>query len=148
MRKHWGERIAGIVCIGLSVFFGIIALDFPAGGDTFPLFAAGGTIFLSLLMIIHSYISKNPGLREKIKSDWSYDQKKPLIIFLAVMGHTWLIFVIGYFTSAILFFIIATLLVGIRQYKTIFLTGIILFPAMYAFFVLFLKAQLPRGILF
>ena len=74
--------------------------------------------------------------------------KKPLIILVVVLLHAWLMFIIGYFTSAILFFIAATLLVGIRRYKLIFVTGLILFPSMYAFFILFLKAQLPRGILF
>ena len=148
MRKYWNERITAVACIAISGFFGILALDFPAGGDTFPLFAAGGTILLSILMIINSFISKSPDMKEKKKSDWSYEQKKPLIILVVVLLHAWLMFIIGYFTSAILFFIAATLLVGIRRYKLIFVTGLILFPSMYAFFILFLKAQLPRGILF
>ena len=148
MRKCWNERITAVACIAIAGFFGIIALDFPAGGDTFPLFAAGGTILLSILMIINSFISKSPDMKAKIKADWSYDQKKPLIILVVVLLHAWSMFIIGYFTSAILFFIVATLLVGIRQYKKIFITGLIVFPAIYAFFILFLKAQLPRGILF
>ena len=148
MPRYWGERITAVVCIAVSAFFGIIALDFPAGGDTFPLFAAGMTILLSILMLINSFISKNPDMKKKTQTDWSYEQKKPLVVLLVVLVHAWSMFIIGYFSSAILFFIVATLLVGIRRYKTIFMTGLILFPAMYAFFILFLKAQLPRGILF
>jgi hypothetical protein len=148
MRKYWGDRITGALCICLSVYFGWIALEFPAGGGSFPLFAAGGTIFLSLIMIINSFISKKPVLRERIKFDLSYSRIKPFLLCILVCLHIWSIFVIGYFSSAILFLIIATLVVGIRQYRTVFLTGIILFPSMYAFFVIFLKANLPRGILF
>ena len=148
MRKFWGERAAAVICICLSVYFGWLALEFPAGGGTFPLFAAVGTIFLSLIMIANTFISKKPVLRERIKFDLSYSRIKPFLLCILVCLHIWSIFVIGYFSSAILFLIIATLVVGIRQYRTVFLTGIILFPSMYAFFVLFLKANLPRGILF
>jgi len=148
MQKCWSERIVAVAFIAIAGFFAIAALDYPAGGGTFPLFASIGTILLSVGMIINSFTDKNPGMKEKIKIDWSYDQKKPLIIFVVALLHIWSIFFIGYFTSAILFFIVTVFLVGIRQKKMVFVTGIVLFPVMYAFFVLFLKAQLPRGILF
>lgn len=99
-------------------------------------------------MIINSFISKKPELRERIRFDLSYSRIKPLLLCILVALHMWSIFKLGYFSSAILFLIIATLVVGIRQYRTVLLTAIILFPSMYVFFVLFLKANLPRGILF
>ncbi|MBW1772392.1 MAG: tripartite tricarboxylate transporter TctB family protein [Deltaproteobacteria bacterium] len=148
MPKYWGEILTGLVCIGLAVFFGVLALEFPAGGGTFPLFATGGTVFLALLMIGTAIFKKSPESREKVQFDWSYSTKKPYLILLVAMLHAWSIFVLGYFTSAILFLIVATFLVGLRNYKTILLTVIVLFPLMYAFFVIFLKAQLPRGILY
>ena len=148
MQKCWGERIVAAAFIAIAGFFAVVALDYPAGGGTFPLFTSIGTILLSVGMIINSFTHKNPEMKEKIKIDWSYDQKKPLIIFVVALLHVWSIFFIGYFTSAILFFIVTVFLVGIRQKKMVFVTGIVLFPVMYAFFVLFLKAQLPRGILF
>ena len=99
-------------------------------------------------MIGNAVFKKGPELREKIQFNWSYSDKKPYLVVLAAMFHAWSIFVLGYFTSAILFLIIATFLVGLRNYRAILITIIVLFPLMYAFFVLFLKAQLPRGILF
>lgn len=148
MRKYWGERVTGLVCICLSIYFGWLALEFPAGGGSFPLFAMGGTILLSLIMIINSFISKKPDLRERVRIDLSYSKIKPLLLCILVSLHIWSMFKIGYFTSSVLFLIIGTLVVGIRKYRTILLTTLVLFPAMYAFFVLFLKANLPRGILF
>lgn len=148
MQKCWRQRIMALVFIAIAGFFGFTALDYPAGGGTFPLFATIGTIFLSLVIIVDSIVDKRPEMKEKIKTDWRYDQKKPLVIFAIALLHIWSIFVIGYFTSAILFFFVAVFLVGVRQNKTVLLTAIILFPSMYAFFVLFLKAQLPRGVLF
>ncbi len=148
MRKYWGERAAAVICICLSVYFGWLALEFPAGGGTFPLFAAVGTIFLSLIMIANSFISKKPEWRERVRFDFSYDGMKPVLVCILVALHMWSMFHIGYFTSCVLFLFVATLIVGIRNYRAILVTAMILFPSMYAFFVVFLKARLPRGILF
>jgi hypothetical protein len=148
MRKYWGERIVALLCICLSVYFGWLALEFPAGGGTFPFFAAGGTIFLSLIMLANSFLSKKPKFRERMKFDFSYSTMKPVIMCFLVALHMWSMFHIGYFTSCFLFLAVATLMVGIRNYRAILGTAVILFPSMYAFFVLFLKARLPRGILF
>ncbi|MBF0277161.1 MAG: tripartite tricarboxylate transporter TctB family protein [SAR324 cluster bacterium] len=148
MQRYWGDRITGIVCIGLSFFFGYLALDFPAEGGTFPLFAAGGTVVLSLFLIGESFFKKDPEHLEKIKINFSYEKIKPLLLILVTFVYVLAIFELGYFSSSILFLLVATLLVGIRNYKAILLTAIILFPAMYAFFVFFLKAELPGGILF
>ena len=148
MRKYWGERAAAVICICLSVYFGWLALEFPAGGGTFPLFAAMGTIFLSLIMIANSFISKKPEWRERVRFDFSYDGMKPVLVCILVALHMWSMFHIGYFTSCVLFLFVATLMVGIRNYRTILVTAMILFPSMYVFFVVFLKARLPRGILF
>ncbi len=132
----------------LSFYFGWLALEFPAGGGTFPLFAAGGTIFLSLIMLANSFFGKKPKFRERMEFDFSYSTMKPVIVCILVALHMWSMFHIGYFTSCTLFLIVATLMVGIKNYRAILGTAVILFPSMYAFFVLFLKARLPRGILF
>lgn len=58
MRKYWGERVTAALCICLSFYFGWLALEFPAGGGTFPLFATGGTIFLSLIMLANSFFQQ------------------------------------------------------------------------------------------
>jgi hypothetical protein len=148
MRRYWADRIIAVVFIALSCFFIWEAWDFPAGGNTFPFFALGGIAALSAFMMFKSFVDKNPKSREKIQVDWSYENKKPLVIFAMVLLHIWLIFVLGYFTSAVIFFFVSTLAVGVKRYKTVLLSAVVLFPSMYAFFVLFLKAQLPRGLLF
>ena len=148
VQKYWGEIITGVMCIGLSCFFGFLALDFPAGGGTLPIFTAVATIFLSLLMIGNALFKRGPELMKKMKIDWSYQEKKPFLIFILALLHAWSIFVVGYFSSAVLFLVAGTLLVGLRDYRAILKTAVILFPLMYAFFVLFLRAQLPRGFLF
>jgi hypothetical protein len=147
-KAAWGPRITGLVCIGLSLYFGNLALEFPAGGGTFPLFAAGGTIILSLFLIGASFM-KTSGDREKIfRLDISYNGLKPPILIVISILYIIGITEIGYFVSSIAFLYITTYAVGIRNFKAITLTGLFLFPTMYGFFVFLLHAQLPRGILF
>jgi putative tricarboxylic transport membrane protein len=143
--KAWGERIAALMCIALALYFGSIALRFPAGGHMFPLFAAGMTILLALLMIASTFFDL-PRLRGSFDLDFSFGQMKPVYVTLIVIAYVLLIFRLGYFVSSALFLVFTTLFVGIRNLKMILLTAIVLFPLMYLFFEGFLQANLPRGI--
>lgn len=145
MSRAWGIRITAGVFVLLSAYLGWLALEYPAGGGTFPLFSTGGTALLSLLLIASSFDAR---LRsERIFLDFSFSRLKPF--FLAVLTFVYIIaiFKLGYFVSSAAFLVLAALLIGLRNYRMILLTAVILFPAMYAFFVLFLHAQLPTGIL-
>ena len=53
----------------------------------------------------------------------------------------------AFFVSTIIYFIISSFYLGVKNYKHIFVTLIILIPLMYAFFVIFLKTSLPKGFL-
>jgi hypothetical protein len=144
----WGTRLTGLVCIALSLYFGNLALEFPAGGGTFPIFAAGGTIFLALILIAASFIKTSADKEEMFRLDISYNGlKTPLLIVISILyiiGIT----EIGYFVTSIAFLYITTYAVGIRNFKAVTLTALFLFPTMYGFFVVILHAQFPRGILF
>ncbi|MEE8394454.1 MAG: tripartite tricarboxylate transporter TctB family protein [bacterium] len=148
MSRAWGETIAAATWIGLSIYFAAIALEFPAGGGTFPLFSAGGTILLALLLIFRVWVKDRAAGREKIVFDFRYEKIKPMAVALLSVVYVVAIFEIGYFVSSILFLAIATYLVGIRNYRAVLLTGVVLFPLMYLFFVIFLQANLPRGLLY
>ena len=45
--------------ICLSIFFGFESLNFPAGGELFPLFLFGCIILLSCLLSLESFLKKN-----------------------------------------------------------------------------------------
>ncbi len=147
-KASWGPRITGLVCIVLSLYFGNLALDFPAGGGTFPIFAAGGTIILSLMLIVSSFFKTGDAGDKMFRIDMSYSALKPPILIVLSILYIVGITEIGYFVSSIVFLYITTYAVGIRNFKAVTLTGIILFPSMYGFFVFLLHAQLPAGILF
>lgn len=148
MTAAWGTRITALACIALALLFGIPALEFPANGGTFPIFAAGGTIVLSLVMIAGSFLKPAEIAKKMIYLDLGYSQLKPIMLIVISILYVVAIIEIGYFVSSIAFLFITTYAVGIRNVKSVVLTGVILFPIMYGFFVYLLNAQLPQGILF
>jgi hypothetical protein len=99
-------------------------------------------------LMASSFIKSNINDRKKFHLNINYNTFKPL--FLIILSIIYIIGIteIGYFVSSIAFLYITTYAVGIRNFKAITITGIILFPTMYGFFVFLLHAQLPRGILF
>ena len=144
MQKSWGTRISASVFILLSVYLARVSLEFPAGGETFPLFSTGGIVLLSTLLIVLSF---NTGRgSEKIVFDLSFARLRPILLAALTFVYVLAIFEIGYFVSSVAFLLVATVLLGIRNYWAVLVTAVILFPTMYAFFVLFLNAQLPTGI--
>ena len=147
MPRYWGERISAVVFILLAIYIGDMAREFPAGGGTFPLFAAGGVVVLSLLIIMDSFIGRDPERSAKIRLDFSYSAMKPVFVTAAVIVYVIAIFELGYFVSSALFLIGTSMMVGIRNPRTIVLTAVILFPVMYVFFEIFLHASLPQGLL-
>ena len=144
MRKSWGIRISAGVFILLSAYLGRVALEFPAGGETFPLFSTGGIALLSVFLIVLSFSTGHGS--DKVVFDLSFARLKPFLLAALTFVYILAIFEIGYFVSSAVFLVVATILLGIRNYWAVVATGVILFPAMYAFFVLFLRAQLPTGI--
>ena len=142
----WGERIAAGLCISFALFMAWIAWDFPAAGEQFPLFSCITIILISILMIVRTFAQPDVFTR-KLRIGFNFEDAKPLIITGIVVIYVLAIFELGYYTSSLIFLIFMTLFVGVRNYKMIALTALILFPLMYAFFELFLRADMPRGIL-
>ena len=132
--------------ICLSIFFGLESLNFPAGGELFPLFLFGCIILLSCLLSLESFLKKTKQQSVQIKID--FFTWKPLFVSIAVIIHVIFIFILGYFTSSFLFLIGCSILIGLRDARAMGITAIVLFPLMYAFFEGFLNAGLPKGILF
>jgi hypothetical protein len=147
MPGYWGTRLAAGVYILFCIYVGMQALEFPVGGGTFPLFAEISAILISGIMVVGSF---RPSAREKagtIDLKLDYSRAKPMLLCALAVLYVFVIFELGYFASTILFLFAAAWLVGIRNVKTILLTAVILIPLMYGFFIMFLHAPLPKGIL-
>ena len=144
----WALRLTAIFCIIISFYFLILSKDFPAGGNIFPIFATTSTIVLALILMVSSFTKINIDNSKKFYLNINYNTFKPPFLILLSIIYIIGITKIGYFVSSIAFLYITTYAVGIRNLRAITITGVILFPTMYGFFVFLLHAQLPRGILF
>ena len=144
----WSLRLTCFFCIITSFYFLFLAKDFPAGGNIFPIFATATVIILALILMASTFIKSNVDNSKQFYLNINYNTFKPPFLILLSILYIIGITEIGYFVSSIAFLYITTYAVGIRNLKAITITGIILFPTMYGFFVFLLHAQLPRGILF
>lgn len=147
MPGYWGIRIAGAVYIVLCFYVGAQAMEFPAGGGTFPLFAEVSAILISGIMIASTF---RPGAKDsgdRLDFRMTYSRVKPLLLLALSILYVLVIFELGYFASTLVFLFAASWTIGIRDLKTLAITALILLPTMYAFFVVFLHAPLPKGAL-
>lgn len=148
MPGYWGTRIAAAAYIVFCIYIGALALEFPVGGGTFPLFTVVCAIVICGIMIFGTL--RKSARDEKTQMDFRVDfaRAKPLLLCALAILYVLVIFELGYFTSTLLFLVAGAWLVGIRNPRTIALTAVVLIPAMYGFFIVFLNAPLPKGILF
>jgi hypothetical protein len=146
MSRAWGERLAALMCISIALYMGWLALDFPAGGDTFPLFVVTSVVVIGSLMIATTVLTPER-FAGRISLDLSFERLKPLLVAVLTVLYVLAIFRVGYYASTLVFFLAATLFIGVRDLRLILVTTGVLLLAIYAFFGLFLHAQLPRGLL-
>jgi len=147
MPGYWGTRIAAAVYIVLSFYFGAQAIEFPAGGGTFPLFAEVCAVLISGIMIAGSFRLAAKEESDRIDFGMTYSRAKPLLLLALSILYVFVIFELGYFAATLVFLFAASLMIGIRDVKALAITALILLPTMYAFFVVFLNAPLPKGVL-
>lgn len=146
MSKIWGERLAALMCISIALYMGWLALAFPAGGDAFPLFVVISVVIIAVLMIARTFMAPERFIG-RMSFDLSFERLKPLLVAMLTVLYVVAIFRIGYYASTLVFFLATTLFVGVRDLRLILVTTAILLLSIYAFFGLFLQAQLPRGLL-
>jgi len=142
----WGERIAAGLCVLVALFMGYVAWDFPAHGEQFPVFSCAAIIFISILMVIRT-VTTPAAFDARFRAVFSIEQIKPLLLTAATVVYVLMMFELGYYTASALFLVAVSYVVGVRNLKIIALTALVTFPLMYAFFELFLHADMPRGIL-
>jgi len=130
----------------LFIFFisiGVIVLsrEYTDHANLLPTFCAISIIVFSILDYIQNSKFNN------LKIQKIYINFRPYVILFISIIYVILIILLGFFVSTIIYFIISSFYLGVKNYKHIFVTLIILIPLMYAFFVIFLKTSLPKGFL-
>ncbi len=147
MKKHWKDRIIAILLIGVSIYLGWEALNFPLGGGLFPLFSFSCIILLSLIIIFSTFFVKSPAQEER-EGGFNWGDLKPYLLFFLLIFQVFIMQIVGYFVSTGLFLIAACFFLGIRRFRPMLYMLLVLFPALYLFFVVGLKVNLPKGVLY
>lgn len=149
MTRLMAERI---VAIGLIIAGGImfaLTTGWPKRAGAFPQFAEVGIMVLALGMLLRTLTKRDiERLRGMVNFDFSYTAWKPIYIMILGVFYSYAVFEVGFYVTSFFFYFIAAYMTGLRNHKMIVVTGIILFPLLYAFFTLALGAFLPEGILF
>ena len=148
MKKAWRDRIIAVVLMAGCLYPARDAMEFPMDGGYFPLFALAGIFIFSLYLLILSFL---PGYDVPKAADAEKRQRfnyRPFVLFWILVLQVVFMREIGYFLSTTLFLVAASLFLGIRKYRVLLITILILIPSMYAFLVWGLQASLPEGVLF
>ena len=129
-----------IICITII----ILAKNYTDYANLLPTFCA---ILIMIFTILDFYQNRNK-YRSKIKTDKNFNNFRPYIITIITILYALSILIIGFFISTILYLIASSYYLGVKNFKNILITLIFLIPLMYGFFVIFIKTNLPKGILF
>ena len=137
-----------VVGIGIAISslkYGFGTLNEPGPG--FITFFAGAIlIILSFALFLSSF--KNREDRSNLQSLWAgLDPGKVLYVIVLLVTYTLLLKPIGFLIST--FFLLSLLfrIKGTYRLKTVFLMSLLVTVSSYIIFEIWLKAQLPKGIL-
>ena len=142
----WGDRLTALLSLGLAVYMAYLSWNFPASGNIFPKFITASIALIAVLIFVRSLSVTKIYARRRIAFN-AREELLPLVLTAAFVAYALLIFVLGYYTTTLAFLVLLSLAVGIRSPKTILLAAIIALPLLYAFFELFLGANMPEGLL-
>lgn len=146
MTNLWGERLSAVITMLFAGYMAYVAVDFPVGGDMFPLFVTTVMGLLGLGMLIISFVKSGEyehGLGLSITSE----SMKPILFTGLVFVYFIAIFQIGYFTSTLIFLVVTPLILGLRRPIYVASAAVLSVLFIYLIFELALTARLPQGIL-
>lgn len=147
MSKLWADRWTAIGMIAVAGFFITQSMGLPSTSGAFPKFTEILIIALALIMIVRTFVTHDKKLSGQVRFNFSYTALKPALTMIVAIIYVFAIFRIGFYTASFLFYFLVTYMTGIRNYKAMGLTALVLFPMMYFFFNIALGADLPEGFL-
>lgn len=146
MSKIWAERFTALGMIVVAGYFLTQSIGLPSTAGAFPQFTEYMIMFLAVVMILRTFRTHDKKLQGTVTFDFSYANMKPLYVMVVTIAYVLAVFEIGFYVSSVVFFLLVTWMTGIRNWKVMGGTAIVLFPLMYVFFTIVLEANLPEGI--
>jgi hypothetical protein len=147
MSKLSAERLTALGMILVAGYFLTQSIGLPGTSGQFPQFTEYVIILLAVIMIVRTFFTRDERFEGDVHFDFSYDAMKPIWVMIMTIFYAYSVFRLGFYTTSIIFFFIATWMTGYRNLKVMGATALVLFPLMYLFFSIALDADLPKGVL-
>jgi len=139
----WLVVAIGIVLLSLNYGVG----TFHEPGPGFITFFAGAIlIVLSLALFFSNF--RDQAERSSLRSLWAgLETGKVFYVILLLVAYTFLLKPVGFLISTFLLLVLMFRVKGSYRLKTVFLMSLLVTAGSYLVFEIWLKAQLPKGIL-
>lgn len=147
------DRISSIFCffLGLAVLAKGLRLglrvNIDMGPGFFPLVAGGILSFLSMILFIQSLIKKETSVQRVTFWNNPYGWKLVLLTILSISTYPFILNHVGFLLSTFLLIFFLFLVIARHKWWAAGIGGIITAAMVYLIFEIWLKANLPKGIL-
>jgi len=146
------DRSSGLFWLAVGIGIAISSLKYGLGtlqepGPGFITFFAGTVlIFLSLFLFFSSFQAKKD--QSGFRSLWAdLNPLKVLYVMVLLVAYTFSVKPIGFLISTFLLLFLLFRVKGTYRLKTVLLMSLLVTMGSYIIFEIWLKAQLPKGIL-
>lgn len=148
MSKVKIDRIVSLLLILFCGFLYVIANGFPKEAESYPKILIILIISLVLILFTGTFSKKITSQENEEEQLLFVDKMKPYITFGLSVIYVFLIDILGFFTSSLLFAVSLMFYLGVRNWKIYVysLFGMCLF--VYFLFEVQFNVQFPHGILF
>lgn len=139
----WIIVAAGIILLSLKYGVG----HFHEPGPGFITFFAGAIlVVLSLALFLASF--RDRAARNSLADLWAgLETGKVFYVIFLLVAYTFLLKPVGFLISTFVLLVLLFRVKGSYRFKTIFLMSLLVTAGSYLVFEIWLKAQLPKGIL-
>lgn len=145
------EMATSILMSILSISLLVQSFSYPTRSSQFPRLLTASMTFLSLFLVARAIKDlKNCGNKQNLPGVFEviHKNKTTIGIFLLISLYIFLISIIGYFSSSILFLVFAMFVFGKHKIISMVFISSVFLSVIYFLFVYFLGLRLPSGLLF
>ena len=112
---HLRDRIASVVVLAVCMAGFVHTQDMPGGAALFPRLVLGLAGFLSLAWLVSTFLGRSPAAAAEPPKPFMENPLNLAIFAGSIVIYVFLIDLIGYVTSTVLFMVGASLALGFRR---------------------------------
>jgi putative tricarboxylic transport membrane protein len=140
------DMIAGVLLIAIGIAVSIWAIRLQVGtllrplSGFFPLLVGSGIVALSIILVFRGW--RGGGKAPQPYGDW----QRPAIMVAGLAVYALILAPVGYILSTILIAMVTLRILGLKSWKVIGLSSVVLSVTVYFVFTRLLDVELPAGV--